>query len=179
MILLGALLGVLTWSLAEYGIHRFLGHHPALRGRNLFGYEHTAHHARGGYFGPTHLKVLAAAVVLGLTGPPAVALFGAAGAAWAVGFIGFYAVYEWLHRQEHVRPGAGPYGRWARKHHFHHHFHNPRANHGVTSPVWDLVFGTYERPGTIVVPRRLAMPWVVDPQTGQVPPELAGEYALR
>jgi 4-hydroxysphinganine ceramide fatty acyl 2-hydroxylase len=64
-----------------------------------------------------------------------------------------------------------------RRHHFHHHFGHPTANHGVTSPIWDMVFGTYERvDGPLRVPRRLAMVWLVD--DGQVRPEYADDYAL-
>ena len=51
-------------------------------------------------------------------------------------------------------------------------------NHGVTSPVWDVVFGTLQKPGIIKVPRKLQMRWLVDPATGAVREELAGHYAL-
>ena len=51
-------------------------------------------------------------------------------------------------------------------------------NHGVTSPVWDLVFGTYVRvDGPIRVPRRMAMVWLVD-DDGTVRPEYAADYAV-
>ena len=95
------------------------------------------------------------------------------------GFAGFYLFYEVLHRLEHVWRGIGPYGRWARRHHFYHHFHNPRLNHGVTSPLWDLVFGTYARPGVIKVPEKLQMRWLVDPASGSVWPSLQDQYELR
>ena len=60
-------------------------------------------------------------------------------------------------------PG-GPYSRWTRRHHLSHHFSNPGTNHGVTSPIWDLVFGTYVDHGRIRVPRRHAPPWLIDDQ---------------
>jgi hypothetical protein len=91
----------------------------------------------------------------------------------------FYALYEILHRGEHTRAGIGPYGRWARRHHFHHHFVDGRSNHGVTSPVWDFVFGTYQRVGTIPVPRRLCMAWLRDPQTGDVRADQSDTFVLR
>ena len=76
-----------------------------------------------------------------VVGVPAVAIAGYhLGAAYVAGLVGFYGVYEWLHRREHTHAGIGPYGRWARRHHFHHHFVDGRTNHGVTSPIWDLVF---------------------------------------
>ncbi len=36
-----------------------------------------------------------------------------------------------------------------RRHHFHHHFVDGRANHGVTTPLWDFAFGTCQKPTTI------------------------------
>ena len=115
------------------------------------------------------------AVVIG--GP--VAWFaGAIGAAWIAGLLAFYGVYEVFHRREHTHAGVGRYGRWARAHHFHHHFVDPRSNHGVTSPLWDHVFGTYQATGVIPVPPRLAMAWLVD-DAGGVRAEHAHRYTLR
>jgi hypothetical protein len=51
------------------------------------------------------------------------------------------------------------------------------ANHGVTWSLWDRAFGTYEAPGRIRVPRRMAMAWLVD-EAGEVRPEHAGDYEL-
>ena len=50
-------------------------------------------------------------------------------------------------------------------------------NHGVSIPLWDIVFGTLDRPERVRVPRRLAMPWLVDEQ-GEVRPEFADDYEL-
>ena len=51
------------------------------------------------------------------------------------------------------------------------------ANHGVTSPLWDRVFGTLEVPDVIRVPRRHAMAWLTD-AGGTVLPEYAARYVL-
>jgi sterol desaturase/sphingolipid hydroxylase (fatty acid hydroxylase superfamily) len=170
--------GVSAWTLLEYGLHRFLGHDRRTM-PNAFSVEHTRHHAEGNYFAPTWKKGLVAvafaAVVFGLARTlvvPAVA------AAFTAGLVGMYLGYEIVHRRAHTHAGIGRYGRHLRRHHFHHHFENPRMNHGITSPVWDLVFGTYERPVDIRVPRKLAMQWLCDPATGDVRPEFAGTYRL-
>jgi sterol desaturase/sphingolipid hydroxylase (fatty acid hydroxylase superfamily) len=174
-----ALLGIATWSVLEYAIHRWLGHDKRWI-RNVFGVEHTAHHARGHYFAPTWKKGLAAVIVAGVAIGPAVAVAGPSlGGAYVAGFVGFYLTYELIHRLNHTHAGWGPYGRWARRHHFWHHFHDPKANFGVTSPVWDVVFGTRVVPGRVLVPERLAMPWLVDPATGEVRAGLAEMYGLR
>jgi len=177
---LAVLLGALTWTFLEYVIHRWLGHDRRFVRKNVFGREHTAHHSRGDYFAPTWKKALVAVLAAAVVAPPAVLVAGVAhGAAFTGGLVAFYLFYEVLHRLLHVWQGVGPYGRWARRHHFYHHFHDPRRNHGVTSPLWDHVFGTYTRPGRIEVPERLAMRWLRDPETGGVRTELAHAWILR
>lgn len=171
-------LGALTWTLLEYVIHRWMGHDRRFK-RTPFGIEHVRHHIEGDYFSPSWKKVLIAAGAAAVLGVPAIAIAGTTGLAYLAGLIGFYTAYEVLHRREHTCAGIGPYGRWARRHHFHHHFVDGRTNHGVTSPLWDLVFGTYEQPTVIPVPRKLCMPWLLDPATGDVLPALAAVYRLR
>ncbi len=174
-----ALAGVVCWTLAEYGLHRVLGHDPRTR-PNAFAAEHTRHHAEGGYFAPMWKKVLVALAVIPLAAAAAALVVGSVrGAVFGVSFAAMYAAYEAFHWLAHAHPGFTPYGRYLRRHHFHHHFENPRANHGVTSPVWDIVFGTFERPGLVRVPRKLAMPWLVEDGDGALPARLARHYALR
>jgi sterol desaturase/sphingolipid hydroxylase (fatty acid hydroxylase superfamily) len=178
--LLAVIAGILTWSLMEYLIHRFAGHSRGFAKKNPFGIEHTAHHSRGDYFAPWWKKLLFSFGFLAVIGPVAVLVAGTElGITYTLGLVGFYVAYEVLHRALHSWEGVGPYARWARRHHFHHHFHDPKVNHGVTSPIWDLVFGTYRRPRQIVVPVKLAMRWLRDPATGEVYPRLARDYALR
>ncbi len=176
--LLAVLLGVSTWSFLEYVIHRWLGHERSFRG-NLFGIEHKRHHFEGDYFAPLSRKAPVAAGAAIVLAIPAVLIAGPTiGLSYVAGLIGFYLVYEVLHRREHTHPGLGAYGRWARRHHFFHHFVDARRNHGVTSPIWDFVFGTYTKPTIIKVPARLCMPWLTDPQTGEIRPEHADSFAL-
>lgn len=177
-IVVAVLAGAFSWTFLEYVLHRWLGHAPRFRG-NPFGVEHVRHHVEGDYFAPTWKKLAAAAVAAAVIAAPAVWLAGATlGLAYVAGLMGFYGVYEALHRLEHVWEGMGPYGRWARRHHFTHHFVDARCNHGVTSPLWDLVFGTYRRADVITVPPKLCMGWLKDPQTGDVRASLAGTFVL-
>ncbi|MCB9677987.1 MAG: sterol desaturase family protein [Alphaproteobacteria bacterium] len=177
MSLVAFLAGAFLWTFLEYVIHRFLGHE---RTQNPFGVEHVAHHSRGDYFAPAAKKIGAAAVFAAVLLPPGVLLGGTLGVAFVVGLLASWMAYEVLHRLEHVHSGFGAYGRWARRHHFYHHFHDPRVNHGVTTPLWDIVFGTYVRvDAPIRVPRKLQMRWLCDPATQDVWPALAGDYTLR
>ena len=175
---LTAVAGAAAWTLTEYALHRFLGHDRRTM-PNFFSVEHTRHHSVGDYFAPSWKKGLAALAV-------ATAMFAAArtitspplAIAFTVGFTGMYVTYEVIHRRAHTHAGIGRYGRLLRRHHFHHHFENPRANHGVTSPVWDLAFGTYEASTEIRVPSRLVMRWLCDPATGAVRVEHAATYRI-
>lgn len=171
MMLVAIACGVLSWTLLEYLIHRWMGHDRRFR-KSPFGVEHVRHHIEGNYFAPTWKKVVIAAVLGGVLCLPL-------GIAYAAGLIGSYGGYEWLHRREHTHAGIGPYGRWARRHHFHHHFVDGRKNHGVTTPLWDHVFGTYQRPTIIRVPTQLCMAWLRDPASGAIRSEYAATYELR
>jgi sterol desaturase/sphingolipid hydroxylase (fatty acid hydroxylase superfamily) len=178
-IVLTALAGIGSWTLIEYLLHRFLGH-DRRTWPNGFAAEHTRHHSEGDYFAPTWKKALVAVVAMpAVTAVAALALGPELGAIYAVSFVGMYVTYEVVHRRAHTHRGLGAYGRYLRRHHFHHHFESPRTNHGVTSPIWDIVFRTRRKPGRIRVPVKLQMPWLVDPQTGDVHADLAADYELR
>lgn len=173
-----AVLGAFTWTLLEYTIHRWLGHDRRFR-PNPFAKEHVRHHVEGDYFAPTWKKALLSLFV----GPVVAALASLGmglvrGVAFAAGLMVFYGAYELLHRREHTHAGIGAYGRWARRHHFQHHFVDGRMNHGVTTPLWDLVFGTYQKPTHIVVPPKLCMTWLRDPATGGIREEHAAVFSL-
>jgi sterol desaturase/sphingolipid hydroxylase (fatty acid hydroxylase superfamily) len=177
-IVLTALAGIGLWTLAEYLLHRFLGH-DRRTWPNAFAAEHTRHHSEGNYFAPTWKKALVTlAAVPVVTALASVALGWLLGLVFGVSFVAMYVAYEVVHRRAHTHRGLGAYGRYLRRHHFHHHFANPRQNHGVTSPFWDLVFGTWQVPARIRVPEKLRMNWLVDPDTGDVFPELAPHYEL-
>jgi sterol desaturase/sphingolipid hydroxylase (fatty acid hydroxylase superfamily) len=178
-LMLSTFAGATTWSLLEYIIHRWFSHHPRLL-KNPFGVEHTAHHSKGNHFAPSWKKIVFAGLGVPVTLGPTILLLGMApGIAYVAGLIGFYLIYEAFHRFEHIHEGWGPYSRWARRHHFYHHFHNPKVNYGVTSPIWDWIFGTYVPVDTIRVPEKLKMQWLCDPETGEVWPHLQTHYALR
>lgn len=161
--------GWFAWTFAEYVLHRFAMHE--LRGRGYASKEHLLHHASNETrLTSWILSWIGIAVTGGLMGW---ALAPALGAGWVVG----YTFYELQHHWAHRRAPRGGYQRHMRLHHFHHHFGHPMANHGVTVPVWDWVFGTYEAPTTVKVPRRMAMPWLVG-DDGEVRPEYEGDYVL-
>ncbi len=170
------LVGAFAWTLVEYVLHRVVFHefsHAALGAR-----EHRRHHAEPDYFAPAWQKALAGLVATGLMLPGASLAAGPAiGAAFTSGFIAMYLAYEVLHRRCHTHPPRGAYGRWRRRNHFAHHFADPRRGHGVTTPIWDHLFGTALRVDRLRVPRRLTMRWLVE-REGCVRAPFAADYEL-
>jgi sterol desaturase/sphingolipid hydroxylase (fatty acid hydroxylase superfamily) len=171
--------GFALWILAEYLLHRFAMHE--LNGKGIMSREHLEHHVAAGWaFHYTHLLSWAGMLLVGflvwkplatwLVGP-AVGLSVAIG--WAVG----YFFYELQHAACHLRAPTSRYQHWVRKHHFHHHFGHPRANHGVTLGIWDRAFGTLEVPDQVRVPRRMAQPWMLD-DDGELHERFAADYVL-
>jgi len=177
--LLFFLVGAALWTLGEYLMHRFVGHGVGLKVR--FAKEHKTHHARPGYFTPVFAKIWMSLMVL----VPLYGLFSLVfglgyGTALIAGFTASYVWYEWVHYSLHAFAPMTTFGHALRKHHFCHHFHNGRKNHGVTFPIFDHLFGTFiTPPGQLLVPRGFEMKWLVDPSTGAVKPQYQQDYALR
>lgn len=161
-IVIGLVGGAFLWTFIEYALHRFGGHQKRF-GRQVMR-EHLGHHATPDYFTPAPKKLVLAVPVIGTLAALGFLALGPAGLALAVGTAFGWTFYERLHRLTHVRGPRNRYGEWARRHHLHHHFQNAKSNHGVTTPLWDYVFGTFERPERIKVPRRhvRCFAWLLD-----------------
>ncbi len=169
--------GAVGWTALEYALHRFAMHE--LRGKGLASREHLKHHADVTYFTPTSKKLLSAAVTTAGVLPVSWRVTGRRrGVAFTSGLIAMYFAYEVLHRRTHTHPPATEYGRWMRRSHLHHHFGSPMRNFGVTTPVWDRLVGTYDEPGVVTVPRRMAPEWMVD-ASGAVRAAHAADYVVR
>jgi len=156
-LVLSLVFGFLSWSLIEYGLHRFIFHYNARSrfGRELLYQVHLSHHedptARNKIFASLYLSAPIAAVYW-------VVAWAATGS-WAVAsflFIGMsagYFSYEWLHFQCHHGRSRFWVLRYLRKYHLLHHYKTPDERFGVTSPLFDLIFGTFRpvrRPSTSV-----------------------------
>jgi sterol desaturase/sphingolipid hydroxylase (fatty acid hydroxylase superfamily) len=178
LFVVGVVGGAGVWTLLEYVIHRFGGHERRL-GRAISD-EHLAHHARPHTFSTWAKKIALAAPLLVTLGVVVAVVAGVApGTGVALGTGATWLGYELLHRLVHVRAPRNAWGAWARRHHLHHHFH-PRVNHGVTTPLWDWVFGTLEHPDVVIVPVRqaYAFPWLLD-DDGALAARWIGAYRLR
>lgn len=169
--------GVAAWTFLEYALHNWAFH--GAKGRNMGSREHLAHHARPDYFAPWSTKLAAVVPAVSVLGAlVAVPTSVATGAGFGLGVGLGWAAYEALHRLAHVAAPRTAYGRWVRRNHLYHHFGSPRTNHGVTSPLWDLVFGTYVPVAQVRVPRKHAakFPWMLDGDA--VAPAFAQDYTV-
>lgn len=172
-------LGAVLWTLGEYVLHRFAMHE--LKGKGIMSREHLEHHVKASwhwsYIFPLAWtgQILVGFLVWMPVGT--VLVDRAFGIVVATGWSLGYFFYEYQHMVSHLKPPRNRYQRWLRIHHFHHHFGHPMANHGVSVPWWDRVFGTYERPERVRVPRRLAMTWLVDAD-GEILPAYRDDYVL-
>ena len=157
-------LGVVTWTLTEYLAHRYVlhgvfpaGKGPLRRGLHyLFDASHADHHARpwDGLYINGHLDTLLAAAVLvppSFLAPPYSASVGVATV------LACYAFEEWVHHATHFWNFDVRYFQYLRRRHlWHHSRHGAGRAYGITSGVWDAVFGTRvpERERLLLVPRR-------------------------
>jgi len=140
--------GLFLWTLLEYGLHRFAFHmqapvrNPVLR--EIINGSHLAHHAS-----PRNLDTILVHPTFGLAVSAILygvlfAILGNAFSASAVMtgiWIGFL-YYEAVHYRVHFSLSNSGLIAMQRRRHFYHHFTNNKRCFGVTSPLWDYVFGT-------------------------------------
>jgi sterol desaturase/sphingolipid hydroxylase (fatty acid hydroxylase superfamily) len=154
--------GALIWTLLEYGLHRFIFHlqipaqNPRLR--EFVEALHLDHHASPRDPGKVLVRptygLLVSTVLYGLVYGLSGSLFSASGI--MAGIWGGFLYYEAVHYRVHFSLSAAGLIARQRRSHFHHHFTDSNRCFGVTSPVWDYVFGTsLRKPGRGPAARRL------------------------
>jgi sterol desaturase/sphingolipid hydroxylase (fatty acid hydroxylase superfamily) len=125
------LVGLVAWTLYEYVTHRWLLHHWWILSE-----VHALHHDDQRDYIAAHpaVTILLYAAFWGV--------FGIRSSAVMVGFSVGYVIYAAAHTAFHhssFHHGTSLY--WLkRRHALHHRF--DFANFGVTTPVWDILFGT-------------------------------------
>ena len=140
-----AIPGVLIWTFTEYWVHRIPFHYPA---RSSFGKRvvflfHGVHHAapndKRRLVMPPAGGVLVMAVLWFLFSQ-------VIPAPWLEPFFAFflmgYLIYDYLHYATHHFRMRSPLMFALTRHHLKHHFASDKTNFGVSSPLWDRVFGT-------------------------------------
>ncbi|MCA1579527.1 MAG: sterol desaturase family protein [Acidobacteria bacterium] len=139
--------GILSWTLTEYTLHRFVFHYSArsLFGRKLLHAAHLSHHEN-----PRATSRLFSGLVISLPIATAYLLLAwiatgslRAAAYLFTGLVAGYCCYEWLHFQAHHRRPRLRLFRYLRRYHLLHHYQTPEQRFGVTSPLFDLILGTF------------------------------------
>ncbi|NVB42281.1 sterol desaturase family protein [Pseudenhygromyxa sp. WMMC2535] len=139
-------LGVFVWSFAEYWLHRVAFHYQGLP--RLHYIIHGYHHIYPNDLYRLVMPPGASAVPAGLFWGLAWLLFGYEVA--LPSFAGFaigYLWYDMTHWWTHAGRARTRWGRMLRRHHMLHHFKDHEQYFGVSSPLWDYVFGTVPRDG--------------------------------
>jgi sterol desaturase/sphingolipid hydroxylase (fatty acid hydroxylase superfamily) len=150
LILLAFVVGLVSWTLLEYLLHRFLFHATPRnpRAQRLIFLLHGIHHAQ-----PLVKTRLVMPVLVSI---PAAIIFYALfylifalvlRAAWWLnpffgGILLGYLSYDMTHYSLHHIKIKWNYFSTLRRTHLHHHTGVPIRSFGVTSPLWDIVFGT-------------------------------------
>jgi sterol desaturase/sphingolipid hydroxylase (fatty acid hydroxylase superfamily) len=146
----GFIIGSFLWSFAEYTLHRFLFHHRPTTSRQerIFFLFHGVHHAqpqdKTRLVMPFPVSIPMALIVAGLF----YLLLGVLlkipqwVAPMTAGFLVGYLVYDLTHYATHHFPMRRGYAKYIKRYHMAHHYKTPYARFGVSSPVWDWVFGT-------------------------------------
>lgn len=136
-------IGLFSFSLAEYLIHRFVFHFGDYTNEKQWQSKiHGVHHLY-----PTDKERLAlplplAIVLSALTFGIFWWAMGAFAAAFTPGFISGYAFYLLVHFRIHTRrPPKNFFSILWKHHHIHHHVNEYKA-YGVTTPFWDYIFQT-------------------------------------
>lgn len=147
---LGLVLGVILWTLAEYFLHRYLFHYEPTteRGEKIFFLFHGVHHTqpqdKTRLVMPLPLSIPLALLFYGLFTLVLGRVLGLA--PWInptmAGFMIGYLVYDLTHYATHHFPMRSRLGKYIKRHHMIHHYKEPDARFGVSSPLWDVVFRT-------------------------------------
>ena len=127
-------LGLFAWTLVEYVIHGVLGHAH----RTFVTGLHEVHHRDPrAVFALGAWIPVAVVLVLGWT------IFGLAlGVIFFGGVVAGFAGYEVFHYRIHFARPVCAIEERLRGRHLAHHFREPDAIFGVTTRLWDVVFGT-------------------------------------
>ena len=140
-------LGLLSWALIEYGLHRFVFHYDARSelGRKIVYAAHLSHHEKP----DASDRIFSSLVISAPLATAYLLLARFTSGSWRAaaylftGLIIGYFYYEWLHFRSHHRRAKFRIFRYLKKYHLLHHHQTPELRFGVTSPLFDMVFGTF------------------------------------
>ncbi len=143
-------LGWLVFSWVEYNVHRFVFHLVGNTPRKAkFQYTiHGVHHEfpkdKERLAMPPIMSVTIATILLGVFR----LVMGDFAFAFTAGFIVGYSLYLWVHYMVHAYAPPKNFFRILWLNHSLHHYKNGKMVFGVSSPLWDYIYGTMPK-GTL------------------------------
>jgi sterol desaturase/sphingolipid hydroxylase (fatty acid hydroxylase superfamily) len=147
---IGFLIGLFLWTFTEYTLHRFVFHfrpRTARQAKVIYLFHGIHHHQP---------RCKTRLVMPPVVSVPLALIFYAAfylilGVAlgkphWIAptfsGFITGYLAYDMIHYATHHFPMRKGIAKFLKRYHLQHHYKTPDRRFGVSSPLWDVVFGT-------------------------------------
>jgi len=142
-------IGIFVWTLTEYLMHRLVFHFPAKnRFTKRFVYLfHGLHHDDAN--DPTRLvmpPVPAILLVFLLTQFFSLMIATRYLDVFMANFLIGYLCYDYIHYATHHFAMTSKVGKYLRSYHLKHHFSHEHSKYGVSSPLWDYIFGTVSGP---------------------------------
>lgn len=130
--------GLAAWTLIEYWLHRVLFHHAPILSR----IHERHHHSPQDLIGtPAWASMMIGLIAVAI--PSWAALGFDLGTSATAGLVTGYLWYVFVHyATHHWRPRPGSYLYRARLRHARHHHLSHSENFGVTTGIWDQIFGT-------------------------------------
>jgi sterol desaturase/sphingolipid hydroxylase (fatty acid hydroxylase superfamily) len=146
----GFFAGLFLWTFSEYILHRFLFHFPPRNEQQykIFFLFHGVHHAqpqvKTRLVMPPVVSIPMSLLFYGFFHLLLAVLLNAP--AWVgpltSGFIIGYLIYDLTHYATHHLPMRSGFFKYLKRYHLRHHYKTPDQRFGVSSPLWDVVFGT-------------------------------------
>ncbi len=142
-----AVISILSWTLTEYCLHRWVFHFRASSplGKRMMYLMHGVHHEAPD--DPTRLLMppLLSFTLALLFGGGFLLLLGREYGSLCFAFLVVgYLLYDYTYyATHHVKPRTR-WGRWIKKSHMMHQYVSEEIRYGVSTPLWDFVFSTHE-----------------------------------
>ena len=138
--------GILVWTLTEYVLHRYVFHwyRDTLFGRRVHFLLHGVHHDFPNDSDRLVMPLLASVPLALIFYTVFYVAFGGTRLAepFFAGFTTGYLGYDGAHYALHHFKQTSRIGKFVKRHHMLHHHADHDGGFGVSSPLWDYVFGT-------------------------------------
>lgn len=140
--------GLLIWTFVEYTLHRFLFHFEfkGKIGSRIHFLIHGVHHDYPQDGTRLVMPLLVSIPLAFLFYFLFKFVFSPYHYASFSGIVLGYVCYDSLHYAFHHFPMKGKISSFLKKYHLVHHYLNPDSGFGVSTPLWDFVFRTVEKP---------------------------------